>query len=210
MRKKEIKLPNKKWSNPLETLRLAKFPDPKKQFIGQAIGECTRFYYFLEVIWERLAVDYQLFNEKMILTNKRFDAFDKGEPIESISVAEWQKEIKNSTYLRLDHFDFLIYSKILMDRFAYLAKLLLNVDIPFRGFNKQKKFFLKEKNIPFNTDEEYAKYIREETDWFDRSLKLSRDELIVHSLPLSGGLISSPKGTLTLLRTGWGRPLDKS
>ena len=210
MIRKEIKLPNKKWGNPMETLRGAKFPDPKNQFIDEALGECARFYYFLEVIWERLANDYHIFNDQMILTQKRFDASQKGESIDSISVAEWQQEMKNRTYLRLDHYDFLIYSKILMDKFAYLAKLLLKEDISYRGFNKQKKFFLNQKNIPFKTDEEYAKYIREETEWFDRSLKLSRDELIVHSLPLMESIISSPKGTLTLLRTNWGGSLEKS
>jgi hypothetical protein len=94
-----------------------------------------------------------------------------------------------------------------MDKLAHLANLFFKKQ--FRSFHKQKDFFLLPKNVPFKPDEEYASYVRERTNWFDRSLKLPRDELIVHGLPFSGGIKSSSHGNLTLLRVGWGRDLQK-
>jgi hypothetical protein len=119
------------------------------------------------------------------------------------------KRMQETTYLRIDYYDFLIYSRILMDKLAYLANLFLKNHLP-RSFHRHKDFFVRSENVPFKPDEEYASYVRERTDWFDRSLKLPRDELIVHGLPFMGGIKSSSQGHLTLLRLGWGRDLQKS
>ena len=88
-----------------------------------------------------------------------------------------------------------------MDRIARVAQLVLGkYNIPSSSFNEHKKFFLKPQNIPYHTNEDYAKLIREKTDWFDNFLKASRDKIMVHSdIPWSGTK-SSATGGLKLTR----------
>jgi hypothetical protein len=41
-------------------------------------------------------------------------------------------------------------------------------NIPSHGsFSEHKKYFLKSDNIPYSPKEDYAKLVREGTDWFD-------------------------------------------
>jgi hypothetical protein len=55
---------------------------------------------------------------------------------------------------------------------------------------------LKAANIPYTPKEDYAKLIREQTDWFDNFLKPSRDKIILHSdLYWTGTRQSATKGT---------------
>lgn len=52
--------------------------------------------------------------------------------------------------------------------------------IPQKSFHHHRKFFMRPQNIPFQPDEEYSKYIRENTGWYETQLKNPRDDLIVH------------------------------
>lgn len=85
--------------------------------------------------------------------------------------------------LSLDLEDFFIHSRMLLDKIAYVTHLLFRDEpsLPYRSFNKHRDFFFKDENNPWPPDEEYAKYIREKTDWFEKDLKDPRDDLIVHS-----------------------------
>ena len=206
-----IILPEKEWGEPLEKLqrRIAKLQGPKASFLSVAIADCVRFYEFLAAIWRRLSKDYDFYNSYMSIVKKRMEGIRKGPFLDPEEDSVLLKHMQETVYLSIDYYDFLIYSKILLDKFAYMAQLLTKTNLPYR-FHKQKDFLLKRENIPFKPDEEYAEYIRKETNWFDRNLKLSRDELIVHSLPFMGGIKSSPNGDLTLLRIGWGRDVHRS
>ena len=92
---------------------------------------------------------------------------------------------ETSEYLLLDIVNFSLHSRILLDRTITLAQYFISGgNIPsFTSFNNHRKFFINQKNIPYPTHEPYAKYIREETEWFD-TLKLIRDKFIVHTQPL--------------------------
>jgi hypothetical protein len=86
-------------------------------------------------------------------------------------------------YFDVDFANFLIHSRILMDRTISLSKYFLSgKNLPsFDSFNKHKKFFLKHENIPYDGNEEYANYVRENTGWFDDILKFARDDVVVHA-----------------------------
>ena len=86
-------------------------------------------------------------------------------------------------YFDVDFANFLIHSRILMDRTISLSKYFLSgKNLPsFDSFNRHKKFFLKQENVPYSSNAEYAKYIRENTAWFDDILKFARDDVIVHA-----------------------------
>lgn len=69
-----------------------------------------------------------------------------------------------------------------MDKIPRIASALLSEDrnIVTNSFDRHKKYFLEPKRIPYALNEEYAKLIRESTEWFDMSLVLARDKLVTH------------------------------
>ena len=97
-------------------------------------------------------------------------------------ISEKHKKVK--FYLELDFFNCIIYARILMDRTISLARYFIDEKIfpSFTSFNDHKKYFLKQKNI-YGKHEDYAKYIREKTEWFDVPLKVIRDKFLVHAGP---------------------------
>lgn len=96
-----------------------------------------------------------------------------------------EKFHRSKRYLMLDFANFLLYSRILLDRTIALASnFMQGGNIPsFSSFNNHKKFFLRPDNIPYHGHEKYAVYVREQTDWFDK-LKLVRDKYLVHTQSL--------------------------
>lgn len=97
-------------------------------------------------------------------------------------ISEKHKKVK--FYLELDFFNCIIYARILMDRTISLARYFIDEKIlpSFTSFNDHNKYFLKQKNI-YGKHEDYAKYIREKTEWFDVPLKVIRDKFLVHAGP---------------------------
>jgi len=85
-------------------------------------------------------------------------------------------------YLDLDFVNFLIHSRILIDRTIALSKYFLTgKSLPsFVSFNQHKKFFQNPNNRPYGKYEAYAEYICDKTDWFDETLKPVRDKFLVH------------------------------
>jgi len=207
----EIRLPNKEWGEPLERLQrgIVRLPGSRAQSLSLAVQDCCRFYGFLSAIWQRLTIDYALYNDYISIATKRMEDSEKGPFFTNEDDSILLRRMQETTYLRIDYYDFLIYSRILMDKLAYLARLFHESKLP-SSFHKQKDFLVRLENVPFKPDEEYADHVRKKTDWFDRSLKLPRDKLIVHGLPFMEGIKSSSRGNITLLRLGWGRDLQKS
>jgi len=92
-----------------------------------------------------------------------------------------------SKYLRYDFQNCILHFRILMDKAIGLSRyFIINNKLPsFTSFDKHKKFFkkLKESNQKYGQFEDYARYIRQETDWFDVPLKMVRDKYLVHVGP---------------------------
>lgn len=96
-----------------------------------------------------------------------------------------KKYHEHKHYLLLDFVNFAIHTRMLLDRTISLSKFFIEgQNIPsFSSFNNHRKFFLRDENTPYFLHEEYAEFIREETDWFE-NLKLIRDKYIVHTQSL--------------------------
>jgi len=93
-----------------------------------------------------------------------------------------QKFHKTKRYFDLDFVDFLIHSRILLDRTITLSKYFLSEKtLPsFVSFNRHKKFVQNPSHRPYGNHESYAQYICGETNWFDKILKPVRDKFLVH------------------------------
>jgi hypothetical protein len=87
-------------------------------------------------------------------------------------------------YLEFDMANCLIHTRILLDRVASLSRHFLQLpQLPsFHSFSDHKKFFERQTGL-LPAHEEYAKYIREKTGWFEMPLKEVRDKFVVHSAP---------------------------
>jgi hypothetical protein len=87
-------------------------------------------------------------------------------------------------FLEFDLTNCLIHTRILLDRTIALSKRFLFFKrLPsFSSFNDHKKFFAR-LSEPFGEHEEYAEYIRNNTNWFDMPIKMVRDKFIVHCAP---------------------------
>jgi hypothetical protein len=78
-------------------------------------------------------------------------------------------------FLELDLTNCLIHTRILLDRTIALSRTFLNVPgrrPSFTSFSEHKKFFLRLSG-PYGEHDEYAKLIREETDWFEVPINLA-------------------------------------
>lgn len=97
-------------------------------------------------------------------------------------IAEKYKAMR--PYLEFDMANCLIHTRILLDRVASLSRTFLDINPKpsFTSFSDHKKFFERHTNTLPN-HEEYACYIRSETDWFDMPLKTVRDKFLVHASP---------------------------
>jgi hypothetical protein len=83
----------------------------------------------------------------------------------------------------LDYEDFLIHSKILLDRIAFLMHhLLADAQLPSRSFTAQRKYLLSPEHNPYKLGEKYASYVRRRMNWFEPLLKEYRDQFVVHSV----------------------------
>ena len=100
---------------------------------------------------------------------------------------------KIARFLEFDFFNCLLYARMLLDRTIALSRhFLKGANLPsFTSFNNHKKFFQRQKT-PYGGFEEYAVYIREQTDWFDTPLKPVRDKFLVHPGPQHFRLFGYP------------------
>jgi hypothetical protein len=83
----------------------------------------------------------------------------------------------------LDSECFFMFARILMDKLAKLAVCLINrtdISIPTNSFTDHKKWLQKTENIPFKPNEEYARIVRDQSNWYDIAVSGIRDKTIVH------------------------------
>lgn len=119
-----------------------------------------------------------------------------------------------STYLELDMESFLIFALMLMDRVVALTRHFYkqhDTHPSFSSFTQHRKFFLKSDNNPWSPDEEYARYIRDNTYWYESLLQIARDKLVVHAQAerlggshVRGLFFSGRDGDPRLVRLRWG------
>lgn len=84
---------------------------------------------------------------------------------------------------RLDHESYIIYARILMDKIAWIAYLIIkDNNFPPHSLNDQKKWLSKH-NISGNYDRSYGDLVRNRTGWFTLNLRGDRDEFIIHGSP---------------------------
>ena len=100
-----------------------------------------------------------------------------------------------SRFLEFDLTNCLIHTRILLDRTIALSRQFFSHKrLPsFSSFNKHKKFFIN-LSEPFGDNEEYAKYIRDNTDWFEMPIKEVRDKFVTHSAPKHMRFLGYPDG----------------
>jgi len=98
-------------------------------------------------------------------------------------------------FLEFDLTNCLIHTRILLDRTIALSRRFLSFKrLPsFSSFSNHKKFFAR-MSEPFGVHEEYAEYIRKNTDWFDMPIKVVRDKFVVHSAPKHMRFLGYPSG----------------
>jgi len=85
-------------------------------------------------------------------------------------------------FLEYDLVNCLLHSRILLDRVAGLSQsFLTGQTLPsFTSFTKHKKFFTN-LTAPYGPHQEYAEYVRKQTDWFEMPLLEVRDKFLVHA-----------------------------
>lgn len=191
----------------ISELREFKWTDP----LGSICGKCTEmqgnkytnailaydsYFRHLLAIWARYTSEIQ---EYLICRDTWTKIAPEFTGIRDLSPEEWDLYRIEGTLMRLlqlDYESFVIFAKTLMDKTCTIAGLLLNDrNIPTQSFTDHKKFFVKSQNNPYITNETYGKLIREETDWFDNCLVVSRDKIMVHSgIPWGGVGISAKDG----------------
>jgi len=99
-------------------------------------------------------------------------------------------------FLEFDLANCLLHGRILLDRVVGLSRyFLIGENLPsFTSFSDHKKFFTKLVK-PYGEHEEYADFIRKNTDWFDMPLKAVRDKFVVHASPKHMRFLGYPGGS---------------
>jgi hypothetical protein len=102
---------------------------------------------------------------------------------------------KAAPFLEYDLVNCLIHSRILLDRVTALARhFLKGKRLPsFTSFNDHRKFFLN-LSESYGAHDTYARYIREQTEWFEMPLKAVRDKFVVHAGPKHMRFLGYPDG----------------
>jgi hypothetical protein len=158
----------------------------------------------LSFIWDRLRADVDAHEKCLELAFAGHKQRVAGEAFTSEELAALGQLEDASKTLYLDYEDFFIHSKILMDRTIFLTQFFLpraETKPSTTSFTRHRQFFQKPENIPFNKDEEYARYMRENTQWFETMLKAYRDSFVVHDVRFrSMGVISGPAEPPRLFR----------
>ncbi len=211
-----MRLPERSWKNPLaKILKLIKASLSEKEQKEFEAGY-RRFQgklLHLGLIWERLIVDFEAHEKRLEVAFARAWEVSKTGKSSYTPTPKEESEIQHyrekSKFIELDLEDFFIHARILMDRIAWLTRFFIK-GVEYVSFSKLRNFFLKPENIPFSKDEEYAKFIREKTAWYETMLKSYRDKLIVHDITsdMFGGIYSDSEIT-TLVRVRM-RPLSQN
>jgi len=203
-----LRLPKLDWHDPIaETYRISinKIEQHRKEEFEAAYSRYAQKLSHVSMIWNRLCADTDAHEGCLELVFAQ-DKWIAGARVPLTGQESNMIKGLEEAYgpLSLDYEDFLIHSRILMDRVIFLAQFLLprtpNRPSP-TSFTEHRKFFRNTRNIPFRGDEEYAEYIRGDTQWYETLLRSYRDDFVVHdtsSRPM--GSISSPSQSPRLIR----------
>jgi len=199
------------WSNPFSWLEktLFKCQEAEKSGLTAAYSRFNAKLHHLGLIWKRLEYDTASYEKLMGLMVK---SIKEGTSVDEIST----QLFLNHGYLILDLEDFVIHSRILMDRTGILVAHLIKGSaraLRHASFKGHRRFFLDPKNVPYNPDEEYARYVREQTGWFE-ILRDARDILLVHDSSLRGaGVLLGPQTAPRRMQSqllAWGSQQQKA
>jgi hypothetical protein len=154
---------------------------PGSPFFSDDISRYASAYTFYYLSLERFlpALGYAVRWEKGLRYIK-----GKGKKFTSSQKKLSERYHATRRYFEYDFFNYLLHARVLMDRVAGISRIFINSpNLPsFTSFSDHKKFFQKPAQ-PYGEHEEYAKYIRENTDWFEMPLKEVRDHFLVHQGP---------------------------
>lgn len=173
-------LKERDWSYPLEKLdrKFDEHYDVIAEKFHMARGDFLREWHFLEILWSRLQNDYKVFYESH---SQRKEATKENF---KHNVRIGRLLMHSFDLIHLDTNCFILNTRILMDGIAYLTTFfwqkIAKEEPSWRSFRKHKEWFKKPNNKNKIIDKEYAEYIIQHTNWFDKELKFSRDKLIVH------------------------------
>lgn len=96
----------------------------------------------------------------------------------------------SAIYLDLDWATFILFTRILLDRYTKFINPYFNglrEQLPSSSFRKHRDFFFRDKNFTDNVTRDYQELIKNETNWFN-PLKEIRDIFIVHTYKKAGYL----------------------
>jgi hypothetical protein len=191
-------LPKWDWPNPLtpflEDLEDKLPPQEKEDFEG-AIVRYNLKYNHLSVIWARLSASVLIFDARSKIM---MDAAKRNGRLSSEERKLMHLAVEAGIPYSLDYEDFFIHSKILLDRAVYFirffypelkdVKEIKDVTTDFTGY---RLFFLR--TVPYRRDEDYARYIRENTAWYESTLRNYRNNFVIHDKDLIGaGTVHNP------------------
>jgi hypothetical protein len=204
-------LESRDWSDPFNWLGTVLLKNKEMSNLAAAYNRFHVELDHLRLIWERLEVETLTYENNINIIMKR------AKEGTSANIDEIIKQFfLDSRFLYLDLEDFVIHSRILMDRIGVLVAHLIEGParcLQHASFHDHRRFFLDPNNVPYKLDEEYALYIREHTSWFENMLRDARDILIVHDSSLQGtGLLSGPKMAPRRIKSqlNWGSKQQKA
>jgi len=203
-----MRLPKLEWGDPIiEAYQMSKNrigPDRRNEFEA-AYSRYAHKLMHVSFIWDRLRADTDAHERYLELVFARDKWTVAGRVHFSSQELIAKKELEEASKpLSLDYEDFLIHSRILMDRVIFLTQFFLprtEKRASPTSFTEHRKFFQNAQNIPFQDDEKYAKYICENTQWYETLLRPYRDDFVVHDTSFrSMGLLSGPTKSPRLIR----------
>jgi hypothetical protein len=183
---------------------------PLTRELESALRLCSSKYIHLGVIWSRLGIEAKGMEEtsKRLVTRTLAGVMagqQDSRPLQGEEALDFKASLLLTNLYELDHEDFIIHSKIFLDRMALLAcSLLKDKSMPPYDFRKHRFYFRAARNIPYRRDEAYAKFIRERTAWYEPILKVYRDEFIEHNRSFTPfGVVTNPGRAPRALRRAW-------
>ena len=193
-------MPLLKWdsSNPLipflEHLK-TKVPQSQADDLEGAFVRYNLKYTHLSLIWERLSASVLLFDAQ---SKAMMDSAARGGNLSKEEEKVMHLAVEAGIPYSLDYEDFFIHAKILLDRAIFFIRFfypdLKNVkeikDVT-SDFTGHRLFFLR--TNPYQNDEEYGKYVRENTAWYESTLRNYRNKFVIHDKELIGaGMLHNP------------------
>jgi hypothetical protein len=202
-----MRLPKLEWADAIiEAYQISKnrIERDRRNAFEAAYSRYAQKLSHVSFIWDRLRADTEAHERhlELVFARDKWTAAARAPFTSQELVAKEELEEASKT-LSLDYEDFLIHSRILMDRVIFLTQFFLprteKKPSP-TSFTEHRKFFQNAQNIPFQ-DDEYAKYICEKTQWYETLLRPYRDDFVVHDTSFrSMGLLSGPTQSPRLIR----------